>query len=81
MPASSKKNRPAPQPEIIDRITIYNEDYISAMKTFSDNSIDLILTGPPYNLGLFMHQRGTNLKKMRKNHFAYADWDDLDFEI
>lgn len=81
MPASSKKNRPAPQPEIIDRVAIYNEDCISAMKTLPDNSIDLILTDPPYNLGLFMHQRGTNLKKMRENHFAYAGWDDLDFEI
>ena len=45
-----------------------------------DNSVDLILTDPPFNLGNFMHKRGTNLKKMRENQFAYAGWDDLEYE-
>ena len=60
--------------------TIYNSDCISQLKHIPDKSIDLILTDPPYNLGIFMHKRGTNLKKMRENHFAYSGWDDLDFE-
>ncbi len=60
--------------------TIHNNDCLAAMKQLPDNSIDLILTDPPYNLGLFMHQRGTNLKKMRENHFAYSGWDDLAFD-
>ena len=27
-----------------------------------------------------MHKRGTNIKGMRNNHFAYSGWDDLSFE-
>lgn len=68
------------EPIIVDGATIYNGDCISVMKQLQDNSVDLILTDPPYNLGLFMHKRGTNLKRMRENHFAYSGWDDLDFD-
>lgn len=63
-----------------DGFTIYNADCISALRLIPDNSVDLILTDPPYNLGIFMHKRGTNLGKMRENHFAYSGWDDLEFE-
>lgn len=63
-----------------DDFIIYNGDCIEIMKSIPINSIDLILTDPPYNLGLFMHQRGTNLKKMRENHFSYSGWDDLEFD-
>lgn len=59
---------------------IFNADCIEALQRIPDYSIDLILTDPPYNLGVFMHKRGTNLKKMRDNHFAYSGWDDLEFE-
>lgn len=55
-------------------------DCIEKMKSIPSNSIDLIVTDPPYNLGLFMHKRGTNLKKMRDNCFAYTGWDNLAFE-
>ena len=30
---------------------LYNEDCIRAMKRLASDSIDLILTDPPYNLG------------------------------
>ena len=50
------------------------------MSEIPDNSVDLILTDPPFNLGAFMHDRGTNLKKMRENQFAYAGWDDLNYD-
>ena len=60
--------------------TIINGDCLDALKNIPDNSIDLIITDPPYNLGRFMKGRGTNLKKMRENHFAYSGWDDLEFE-
>lgn len=53
---------------------------IEKMRSLPDNSVDLVLTDPPYNLGLFMKGRGTNMGKLRNNHFAYAGWDDLDFE-
>jgi len=59
---------------------LYNEDCIRAMKRLASDSIDLILTDPPYNLGNFMKDRGTNLKKMRDNFFAAAGWDNLSFE-
>lgn len=54
-------------------------DCEEVMSQIPDNSVDLILTDPPFNLGNFMHGRGTNLKKMRENQFAYAGWDDLDY--
>ena len=50
------------------------------MRSIPDQSIDCIITDPPYNLGLFMHNRNTNLAKMRQNQFAYAGWDNLDYK-
>ena len=59
---------------------LYNAECTETMRTFADNSIDCIITDPPYNLGLFMHNRNTNLLKMRENQFAYAGWDNMEFE-
>ncbi|MBY8908258.1 site-specific DNA-methyltransferase [Salinicoccus roseus] len=59
---------------------LQNGDCLSEMKKIKSESIDLILTDPPYNLGLFMSKRQTNLKKMRDNFFGSAGWDDLDTE-
>jgi len=50
------------------------------LKFIESSTVDLILTDPPYNLGMFMHKRNTNLVKMRKNQFAYAGWDNLSQE-
>lgn len=66
--------------EIRENCFIAQGDCIEKMKSIPSNSIDLIITDPPYNLGQFMHKRGTNLKKMRDNCFAYAGWDNLEFE-
>ncbi|WP_318627493.1 site-specific DNA-methyltransferase [Paenibacillus polymyxa] len=49
------------------------------MKLIEDNSVDLIVTDPPYNLGNFMRERDTNLKQLRSNFFGAAGWDDLEF--
>ena len=59
---------------------IINSDCISAMGSMQSDSVDLILTDPPYNLGKFMKARATNLKQMRSNFFGAAGWDDLEFE-
>lgn len=59
---------------------LYNQDCISLMRELDNDSIDLIVTDPPYNLGNFMKKRDTNLKKMRENFFGSAGWDDLDFD-
>ena len=60
--------------------SIGNGDCEELMKNIETNSVDLILTDPPFNLGTFMHKRGTNLVKMRENQFAYAGWDNLDYQ-
>ena len=59
---------------------IINANCLEAFKQIEDDSVNLILTDPPYNLGLFMKNRATNLKAMRPNFFGAAGWDDLDFE-
>lgn len=58
---------------------LYNDDCIVAMKKIDTNSIDLIITDPPYNLGNFMKNRDTNLSKMRENFFGSAGWDNMEF--
>lgn len=61
-------------------IKLFNDDCITALKRIDTGSIDLIVTDPPYNLGNFMKNRDTNLKKMRDNFFADAGWDDMEFD-
>ena len=65
--------------EFID-YTLLHGDCVEKMKTLSTESVDLILTDPPYNLANFMRDRQVNLKRMRSNFFGDAGWDDLDFE-
>lgn len=55
-----------------------NGDSLNEIKKLKDNSVDLILTDPPYNLGLFMKNRSTNLSALRENHFSGKKWDDLE---
>lgn len=50
-------------------------DCIDSMSKIPNAKIDLILTDPPYNLGLFMKNRDTNLGALRKNHFVASSWD------
>ena len=59
---------------------LINSDCIDILKKINSKSVHLVLTDPPYNLGQFMHNRNTNLKKMRKNQFAYAGWDNLPYD-
>lgn len=59
---------------------LINGDCFEVLKTIPDSSVDCIITDPPYNLGLFMHRRNTNLAKMRNNQFAYAGWDNVEYE-
>ncbi|AJG58166.1 MULTISPECIES: DNA-methyltransferase [Bacillus cereus group] len=59
---------------------LINGSCLNSLKDLPDNSVDLILTDPPYNLGNFMRERQTNLKRMRENSFYAAGWDDLEYE-
>lgn len=61
-------------------IKLINADCLQVLKDIESQSVDLILTDPPYNLGLFMKHRNTNLKKMRNNFFGAADWDNQNYE-
>lgn len=61
-----------------DGIRLLNADCLSSMSGIPDGSVDLILTDPPYNLGVFMKKRDANLGSMRENHFCAAGWDDLE---
>jgi DNA modification methylase len=60
--------------------SLISGDCIENLKKLDNKSVHLILTDPPYNLGQFMHNRNTNLKKMRENQFAYAGWDNLPYD-
>lgn len=62
-----------------NRFVLYNKSCLDAMQDMESKSVDLVLTDPPYNLGLFMQKRATNLKAMRENFFGAAGWDDLKF--
>lgn len=48
---------------------IYNEDGMLTMKRFDDNSIDIVITSPPYNL---TKRRGGNSDSGRYD--VYTDW-------
>lgn len=62
------------------RHTLYNGDCLQGMATIADGSAGLVITDPPYNLGLFMQKRNAGVFRMRKNHFVSSGWDDLDYE-
>lgn len=61
-------------------MVLYNRDCMAAMRRIKRDSVDLIVTDPPYNLGNFMKDRDTNLSKMRDNFFATAGWDNMEFK-
>ena len=44
----------------IDRI--YNEDCLETMARIPDNSIDLIVTSPPYNKGFYANKNAKQSK-------------------
>ena len=48
----------------------YNEDCLTTMSKMSDNSIDLILTSPPYN----MTKRKGGYADKQKRYDEYNDW-------
>ena len=50
--------------------TISNEDCLNYLKTISDNSVDLVLTDPPYNIG-FDGGKGWDKWKTEQE---YLDW-------
>lgn len=68
------------QPDTGTRYTLYNGDCLQGMATIAEGSAGLVITDPPYNLGLFMQKRNAGVFRMRKNHFISSGWDDLGYE-
>lgn len=61
------------------KILLKQGDAIECLRQLPTDSVDLIITDPPYNLSLFIEKRGTNMNKLLDGHFAASGWDDLDF--
>lgn len=64
-----------------DWITIYNMDCLEGMENLSNNSIDLILTDPPYNISSeVIITRGRNKMKFKGSDLIlnFGDWDKFD---
>jgi len=57
---------------------LFNEDCLARLSQLEGDSVDLILTDPPYNLGLFMKNRNAGVSRLRKNHFIESGWDNQD---
>lgn len=60
---------------------IYNEDCLETLKRFEDESIDLIVTSPPYNKGAYAsattpHVKGETWGKMKGRRIAYDIYED-----
>lgn len=52
----------------MNQIQLYNQDCIDGMKTLADNSIDLIVTDPPYDIGSISGGGSVNtVKKLNKS--------------
>jgi len=62
-----------------ENFEVHNSDCLEMMQRLASNTVDLILTDPPYNLGKFMKSRNTGVFRMRDNHFVSSGWDDLEY--
>ena len=66
--------------ELSENCFIAKNDSLKILKHMKKDSIDLILTDPPYNIGKFMQKRNTNMGKLRNNHFSASGWDNLSYD-
>lgn len=58
-----------------DTPALYQGGCLEVLQATASNSIDAVITDPPYNLGSFMKCRAHNLGNMRANNFVDAGWD------
>ena len=63
----------------MSKITIYNKDCIDGMKGLAENSIDLVLTSPPYNTGrnsgsMKNHEVRYDVYLEHRNNDEYSQW-------
>lgn len=58
-------------------IHLYNDDCLQAIKAINNNTIDLVVTSPPYNVDLGNNKfkkEGYSLYKDNKEHQEYIQW-------
>lgn len=62
----------------MDLNIIYNENCIETLKRFPDNSIDIVITSPPYNMNLRVRKGKYCSRQIVKEEFStkYDDFDD-----
>lgn len=58
--------------------SIFQGDCLAGMQKLENDTVGLIVTDPPYNLGRFMQRRNAGVFRMRENHFVSSGWDDLE---
>ena len=51
-------------------VKLYNDDCMNVLKEIEDNSVDLILTDPPYNIA-----RDNNFHTMGRKGIDFGEWD------
>ena len=51
-------------------VKLYNDDCMNVLKEIDDNSVDLILTDPPYNIA-----RDNNFHTMGRKGIDFGEWD------
>lgn len=57
-------------------INVYNADCMAVLNHFDDNSIDLILTDPPYGIANFAKKRGLGNQTLKnRSNFSKESWD------
>ena len=58
-------------------VKLVEQHCVPVLQQIEAETVDLVLTDPPFALGLFVKKRDTNLGQMRENFFGDAQWDDL----
>ncbi len=56
-------------------------DCLKGLQLIEDDSVNLMLTDPPYNIGGHMKSRGSGIHRLRENHFSICDWDNIEDEL
>lgn len=60
----------------MSKVTLWQGDNMPWLRSLPSESVDLIITSPPFNLGREFHSRGGKLKDHELTWGAYGDFDD-----
>ncbi len=59
-----------------NKIMIYNEDCMEAMKEMADNQFDLAIVDPPYGIGESSNNNKSRSKLAKSKDYGSKNWDD-----